>query len=189
MKDIKFLTKNPVDGIRIFIDNSNTSVLEAEIDGPNGTPYESGVFRLKLIFPSDYPNTPPKGFLTKIFHPNVSDTGAICVNTLKKDWTPELGVKHILLVIRCLLIYPNPASALNEEAGKLILDHYNDFAKHAKLLTNIHAKPIKSKSSNNENKKSIDDDSKTNDLTSKRKLISKKVKKRVALRKKNLKRL
>ena len=37
-------------------------------------------------------------FLTKIFHPNVASNGAICVNTLKKDWKSELGIKHILLV-------------------------------------------------------------------------------------------
>jgi len=28
-------------------------------------------------------------FLTKIFHPNVSLEGEICVNTLKKDWNPK----------------------------------------------------------------------------------------------------
>ena len=60
-------------------------------------------------------------FLTKIFHPNVGPTGEICVNTLKKDWKPDLGIKHILVTIKCLLIYPNPESALNEEAGKLLL--------------------------------------------------------------------
>ena len=37
-------------------------------------------------------------FTTKIFHPNVASNGEICVNTLKKDWKPDLGVKHILLV-------------------------------------------------------------------------------------------
>ena len=37
-------------------------------------------------------------FLTKIFHPNVAKNGAICVNTLKRDWKPEHGIKHILLV-------------------------------------------------------------------------------------------
>lgn len=36
--------------------------------------------------------------MTKIFHPNVSDIGEICVNTLKKDWKPELGIEHVLLV-------------------------------------------------------------------------------------------
>jgi hypothetical protein len=30
-------------------------------------------------------------------------------------------VQHILLTIKCLLIVPNPESALNEEAGKLLL--------------------------------------------------------------------
>jgi ubiquitin-conjugating enzyme E2 S len=46
---------------------------------------------------ADFPNNPPKGtfvinigyFLTKIFHPNVSEKGEICVNTLKKDWNPQ----------------------------------------------------------------------------------------------------
>lgn len=27
--------------------------------------------------------------MTKIFHPNVSENGEICVNTLKKDWNPK----------------------------------------------------------------------------------------------------
>lgn len=48
---------------------------------------------------NDFPSSPPKGyFLTKVFHPNVSRTGEICVNTLKKDWKKELGISHVLLV-------------------------------------------------------------------------------------------
>lgn len=37
-------------------------------------------------------------FLTKIFHPNVAKNGAICVNTLKRDWKSTHGIKHILMV-------------------------------------------------------------------------------------------
>ena len=55
------------------------------------------VFRVKLMLPSDYPHAPPKGFfLTKIFHPNISKAGEICVNTLKKDWSSDLGIGHVL---------------------------------------------------------------------------------------------
>ena len=79
-------------------------------------------------------------FLTKLFHPNVSADGDICVNVLKRDWRPDLGLRHILTVIRCLLIEPNPESALNEEAGKLLLESFEDFAKKARLMTEIHAK-------------------------------------------------
>ena len=78
-------------------------------------------------------------FLTKIFHPNVSKAGEICVNVLKRDWAPEMGLRHVLVIVRCLLIEPFPESALNEEAGKLLLEDYGDFAKHARLMTSIHA--------------------------------------------------
>ena len=37
-------------------------------------------------------------FITKIFHPNIAKNGEICVNTLKKDWKPTLGLRHVLLV-------------------------------------------------------------------------------------------
>ena len=82
---------------------------------------------MKLVLSPEFPQTPPKGyFVTKIFHPNVSSSGDICVNTLKRDWKPEYGIGHVLTVVKCLLIHPNPESALNEEAGKLLLEQYVD---------------------------------------------------------------
>lgn len=108
-------------------------------------------------------------FLTKIFHPNVGHKGEICVNVLKRDWKAELGLRHVLLVsgtislccfkcmtvlsplvslfisfvslqtIKCLLIHPNPESALNEEAGRLLLEDYAEYESRARLLTEIHA--------------------------------------------------
>ncbi|ORY61961.1 ubiquitin-conjugating enzyme E2 S [Neocallimastix californiae] len=118
----------------------NLCDIQAIIKGPEGTPYEGGAFQIKLVLGSDFPISPPKGyFLTKIFHPNVSSSGEICVNTLKRDWKKELGIEHILLTIKCLLIVPNPESALNEEAGKLLLEDYDEYARHARLFTKVHA--------------------------------------------------
>lgn len=69
------------------------------------TPYAGGHFRIKLVLSRNFPQEPPKGFfLTKIFHPNVASNGEICVNTLKKDWNPQYGIKHILLVNLCTVI-------------------------------------------------------------------------------------
>jgi len=141
MKEFRDLSQAPPDGMRVFLNEDCLTSCEAVIDGPEDTPFEGGSFRVRLEFESDYPATPPKGyFLTKIFHPNVSSKGNICVNTLKKDWKSDLGIKHVLITIRCLLIYPNAESALNEEAGKLLLEKYDDYFKHAKLMTSIHAK-------------------------------------------------
>lgn len=37
------------------------------------------------------------------------------------------------------MIYPFPESALNENAAKLFMDNYQEYFKHAKLLTELHA--------------------------------------------------
>jgi ubiquitin-conjugating enzyme E2 S len=79
-------------GIRVTINEADVTDIQAEIDGPPGTPFEGGMFRMRLALPADYPASPPKGFFTtKIWHPNVSKSGEICVNVLKRDWKPELG--------------------------------------------------------------------------------------------------
>lgn len=139
-KELKNLDDTPPEGIKVCVNEDNFSMIFADIEGPAGTPYENGVFRMKLNLSRDFPHSPPKGyFLTKIFHPNIATNGEICVNTLKKDWNPSLGLRHVLTVVRCLLIEPFPESALNEQAGKMLLDNYEEYARHARLYTGIHA--------------------------------------------------
>ena len=105
------------------------------MEGPTGTPYEGKYFLLKLVFSQEFPASPPRGFfLTKLYHPNIDPaSGAICVNTLKKDWTAETTISHVLAVIRCLMIVPFPESSLNDEAGKLFMESYDEYAKRASL--------------------------------------------------------
>jgi len=147
-KEVQHLKQDPLEGVQIILDDKDITSVEAIIEGPEDTPYFGGRFRVKLSIVKDFPASPPLGFfLTKIFHPNVSSRGEICVNTLKKDWKSDLGLKHVLLTIKCLLIVPNPESALNEEAGKLILESYDDYYKRAKLYTEIHAKSSQNNSS------------------------------------------
>ena len=113
--------------------------------GPVGTPYEGHFFELKLVLSSDFPNSPPRGFfLTRIYHPNVASNGDICVNTLKKDWTVQTTISHVLSVIRCLLIVPFPESSLNDEAGKLFMESYEEYSRRAKLMAGIHARKASS---------------------------------------------
>lgn len=141
LKEIAEITADSLDGIRLISNEQDIADLQAYIEGPADTPYQGGCFRVKLILCKGFPMQPPKAyFITKIFHPNVASNGEICVNTLKKDWKPELGIKHILLTIKCLLIVPNPESALNEEAGKLLLENYEEYFSRAKVYTEVHAR-------------------------------------------------
>ena len=137
----ELLKKSP-DHVIPIINSEDPIDIQADIEGPEGTPYESGIFRVKLFIPSEFPQLAPKGiFVTKIFHPNVSEKGEICVNTLKRDWNPkQWSLYNLFEVIKCLLIVPFPQSSLNEEAGKMFMDNYDEYFKVAKMLTNIHAK-------------------------------------------------
>jgi ubiquitin-conjugating enzyme E2 S len=144
MRQIQEISQNQIDGIMLNETGDELSVIEADIKGPEDTPFFGGVFHVVLHLPESYPEVPPKGFFkTKIFHPNVSEKGEICVNTLKKDWEPSLGLRHILTVIRCLLIEPNPESALNEEAGRLLLEDYAEYVKKARMYTGVHAMALR----------------------------------------------
>jgi ubiquitin-conjugating enzyme E2 S len=115
--------------------------LDVLLSGPVGTPYASGVWRLHLDIPPTYPNAPPTAtFRTRLWHPNIDEgTGAVCVETLKRDWSSTLKLRDVLVTISCLLIQPNPASALNEAAGKLASEDWDGFCRRAKLMTEIHA--------------------------------------------------
>lgn len=122
-------------------EQSDITSLDVLLAGPIGTPYSIGVWRLHLDIPHNYPSAPPTAtFRTQLWHPNIDPkTGAVCVETLKRDWKPELKLRDVLVTISCLLIQPNPASALNEEAGKLANEDWDAFCRRAKLMSKIHA--------------------------------------------------
>lgn len=155
-REIRDLHKNPPEGVRLVVDSEtgcpeNLGEIIAEIQGPVDTPYETRYFQLKLHLPPDFPDSPPRGFfLTKIYHPNVdTSNGAICVNTLKRDWTKETTFSHVLSVVRCLLIIPFPESSLNDEAGRLFMDDYEEYAQRARLMAEVHAQSRPSTTWNN----------------------------------------
>jgi hypothetical protein len=73
------------------------------------TPFEDGTFKLVLTFEESYPNKPPHvKFLSRMFHPNVYNTGELCLDILQNRWSPTYDVAAILTSIQSLLHDPNP---------------------------------------------------------------------------------
>ncbi|TYZ66703.1 hypothetical protein PybrP1_000794 [[Pythium] brassicae (nom. inval.)] len=121
---------------------TDLSQLQGTLQGPPGTPYEGGVFQLEIVIPPKYPFEPPKiRFETKIWHPNISSqTGAICLDILKDQWSPALTIKTALLSIQALLSAAEPSDPQDAEVAKMYLDDYDQFVSTARFWTETYAK-------------------------------------------------
>ena len=112
----------------------------ATIMGPEGTPYNGGVFFLEIDFPSNYPFKPPKVyFKTRIYHPNINSSGGICLDILKDNWSPALTISKVLLSICSLLTDPNPDDPLVPEIARIYVNDRETYNTKAKAMTQQHA--------------------------------------------------
>ena len=69
---------------------------KVEVQGPPDSPFEGGTFTLLVIFPKTYPFQPPKvKFETRIFHPNINQSGDICLDTLAAQWVPSMSMAQV----------------------------------------------------------------------------------------------
>jgi len=120
-KEYRDLLENPVPNVWAAPKSeSNIYEWQAKINGPSGTPFENGIFALEIKFPSNYPFKAPKcNFKTKIYHPNISSNGSICLDILSGNWSPVLTLTKVLLSISSLLTDPNPDDPLVSEVASV----------------------------------------------------------------------
>lgn len=109
-KELTELSRDTKSGVTVVVKSDDMHQLEGTITGPEGTPYEGGTYLISISIPRGYPFEPPKmKFVTKIWHPNISSqTGAICLDILKDQWSPALTIKTALLSLQALLCSPEP---------------------------------------------------------------------------------
>ena len=90
-QEYRNLTNDPPDGITAGpVNEDDLFAWEALIQGPEGTPFEGGVFPAELKFPKDYPLAPPSmKFVCDMWHPNgtitqpTADVRGILINDNK----------------------------------------------------------------------------------------------------------
>ena len=139
-KETERLNNEPVAGISASPDPQNPRYFHIQVAGPIDSPYEGGVFELELYLPDDYPMCPPKvRFLTKIYHPNVDKLGRICLDILKKNWSPALMIRTVLLSIQGLMSSPNPDDPLDPAVARHWVDNEEEALQVARQWTNMYA--------------------------------------------------
>lgn len=135
-RELKQISKNSTENISVGLKDDNILEWEATLIGPTQTPYEGGIFKLRLLFTDDYPFKPPKiTFTTRIYHPNINRQGVICLDILKNNWSPALTVGKILLSICSLLSDPNPNDPLDSDIANVYKTNIELFNKNAKEWT------------------------------------------------------
>ena len=135
-KELTDIQKDPPANCSAGPEDEDMYVWQATIMGPEGSPYEGGVFFLRIDFTTDYPFKPPKiHFITKIYHCNINSMGAICLDVLKDEWSPALTISKLLLSICSMMDDPNPDDPLVPELAHLYKDNNEEYIQNARLFT------------------------------------------------------
>ena len=108
-KDMKSI--QGLNNIYVEFDEENILSAKTLIIGPEGTCYENALLYFDIVFPNNYPYSPPK--LSYIpqnnirIHPNIYASGKVCLSLLGTwsgpSWTSIMDISSILLSIQSLL--------------------------------------------------------------------------------------
>jgi len=134
-KEIQDITKDTHSGISLTSPSGEAEIsdfthFKGHFRGPPDTPYEGGMYEVDIRITPEYPFKPPEmRFITKIWHPNVSSqTGAICLDTLKEAWSPVLTLKSALISLQSLLSSPEPKDPQDAEVAGMLISRPEEFA-------------------------------------------------------------
>ena len=115
--------------------DDNLFVWSATICGPQDSPWEGGIFSLRLTFSDSYPASAPRvRFVSEMFHPNIYPDGTLCMDTIQEQWSPVHSVASLLTSVRSLLCDPNVNSPANPQAAKMLVEEEKEYNKRVRRL-------------------------------------------------------
>ena len=140
LRDIKHIMTSPLHSEGIYYHHCEEDMLKgyAMIIGPEDTPYYGGYYFFKIVYPTNYPHSPPTfTYCTQgdniRFHPNFYKSGKVCVSILNtwkgEQWNSCQTIASVLLTLMTLFT-KNP---LLNEPGVTIRN--KDVETYNKIIT------------------------------------------------------
>ena len=140
--EIAGFKEDPLPGVNVWPDENYATLVHALVRGPEGTPYEGGLFHFVLYAKANYPHEAPLARLmttgqgTVRFNPQFYTSGKVCLSILHTwpgpGWNPSFTLRVVLLQLQALM---NDQPALNEP-GVMIMSNpedYNAYLRHETL--------------------------------------------------------
>ena len=132
-----------------LINPSNIMEWRCTLSGPQGTPFENGLFYLRAKFPDNYPNSPPEVcFITPIYHINVNpkvprpdekeSLGHVCISTLNW-WNKNKNMRLVLTDIFALFYLSNPESPYGLDRAEEFNNNKSLYDRKCKYFTQKYA--------------------------------------------------
>ncbi|KAG9220050.1 hypothetical protein CCMSSC00406_0007910 [Pleurotus cornucopiae] len=141
-REIADLKKEDLGPITLSPSDDNLYLWKSTLPGPQGSPYEGGVFNVEIHLPPDYPFSAPKVmFTTRIYHMNISDRGNICIDILKQNWSPALSIFKVMLSLSSLLTDPNPQDPLVPSIATQYMRNRKQHDTTAQQWVELYARP------------------------------------------------
>ena len=103
-KELRAFLANPPDNCKLMV-GANIRVWIVQITGAEGTIFAGEKYKLKMVFPKEYPAKPPSVYFLKPTprHVHVYSNGDICLNLLGKDWRPTMSAQLLVVSIYSML--------------------------------------------------------------------------------------
>eukprot|EP00040_Diaphanoeca_grandis_P038699 m.257093 g.257093 ORF g.257093 m.257093 type:complete len:152 (-) comp34990_c0_seq1:509-964(-) len=132
-KEYTKLQDKKIEGVHsITMDEDNVLHWKGVLS-PTVEPYNKASFGIEINFPEKYPFQPPKiTFKHPIYHPNVDEKGAICLQTIDPaNWKPARQIADVLKDLLNLIHAPEPDHSLRGDVGELFSKDRAEFNKVA----------------------------------------------------------
>jgi len=118
-KELRLLRSSLPYGIYVKGFEDRMDLYSVMIFGPEGTPYEDGLFFFDVQLPSDYPTSPPCvhyiSFCSDRLNPNLYEDGKVCVSLLgtwqgkgTEIWHNKSSLLQVLVSIQGLILVHEP---------------------------------------------------------------------------------
>lgn len=127
IQELRKIIAEPVEDVCVYPLKDRIDVWRVLIQVFEGSLYDKKWFYMIIEFGPEYPTHYPLfRFIKPSFHPNITDQGLVCIDSLDQNYRSDMSFRELIGKIRLLLFEPNFKSPVDLKREKLIVKQRNE---------------------------------------------------------------